>query len=294
MMLMGDSDVKTPILTVVMPIYNAGHFLRQAVFSVLNQTVDDWELIIIDDGSTDGSLETIARCVDPRIRIVADGLNKGLACRLNECIDLAQGQFIARMDQDDVSFPGRFERQLSELLADPDLDLIATRAMIIDEKNVPIGMFPFRESHSSICSEPWRGFYMPHPAWMGRTEWFRKFRYANPGPYMCEDQELLLRAYGSSKFRNIDVVLFAYRKRTKMDWKKLEKTRYTLAKTQYQYFAKKKKFWYAVLALISFGLRRLHDYFDMVFCDLKSNPILLDSALTKDWSNLLSDLTCYD
>ena len=91
-----------------MPVYNAGKYLRLAVLSIVRQTFTDWELLIVDDGSTDNALQGIADIDDARIRILRDGKNKGLAARLNECIDLARGKYFARMDQDDVSYPERF------------------------------------------------------------------------------------------------------------------------------------------------------------------------------------------
>jgi glycosyltransferase involved in cell wall biosynthesis len=285
------SNSKPPNITIAMPIYNAGQHLRLAVSSILNQTYEDWELIIIDDGSTDNSIVSIADLNDSRIQIKVDGVNRGLAIRLNECIDMARGMFIARMDQDDVSFPQRLELQLNKLHSDSALHLVAVRAMIIDEGNVAIGMLPFRRSHDEICSTPWRGFYMPHPAWMGRTEWFREFRYASPGPYMCEDQELLLRAYQSSKFLNLDTVLFAYRQRAKVDWKKLAKTRWTLAKIQYSYFMNKGSIFPAMLALIVFGLRRLKDYSIRITKSFIPGDRGVDPALQDSWRKLLVKLS---
>jgi len=88
-----------PLITVAMPIFNAGSYLRLAVLSIVRQTFADWELLIIDDGSTDNALQDIADIRDHRIRILRDGENKGLAARLNEAIDLARGRYFARMDR---------------------------------------------------------------------------------------------------------------------------------------------------------------------------------------------------
>ena len=89
---------KAPLVTVAMPIFNAGSYLRLAVLSIVRQTFADWELLIIDDGSTDNALQDIADIRDHRIRILRDGENKGLAARLNEAIDLACGSYFACMD----------------------------------------------------------------------------------------------------------------------------------------------------------------------------------------------------
>src|SRR5450830_847145 len=95
-------DNLLPLVTVAMPVYNAGKYLRLAVLSIVKQTFTDWEMLVIDDGSTDNAFDSIADIKDDRIRILRDGTNKGLAARLNEAIDLARGQYFARMDQDDV------------------------------------------------------------------------------------------------------------------------------------------------------------------------------------------------
>jgi glycosyltransferase involved in cell wall biosynthesis len=97
---------ETPLATVAMPVFNAGRFLRPAVLSIIRQTLTDWELLIIDDGSTDGAVDSIADIDEPRIIIVRDGENKGLAARLNEAADRARGKYFARMDQDGRFLPG--------------------------------------------------------------------------------------------------------------------------------------------------------------------------------------------
>lgn len=97
-----------PLVTIAMPIYNAGSDLRPAVLSILQQTFPDWELLIIDDGSSDGAAEGISDIRDSRIRVLRDGLNRGLAARLNEAIDLARKwslpfpECIRGADTDDV------------------------------------------------------------------------------------------------------------------------------------------------------------------------------------------------
>lgn len=250
---------KSPMVTVAMPIYNAGEYLRLAVLSIVRQTATNWELLIIDDGSTDNALRDIADIQDPRIKIHCDGRNRGLAARLNEAIDLAEGMYLARMDQDDVSYPERFARQLAMLQENPALDLVATRAVTIDEDNRLTGLFPHSISHEEICSRPWRGFFLPHPTWMGRLEWFRKHRYAEPGPYFCEDQELLLRTYQHSRFHTADEILFAYRTRSKTNWKKLKKTRQTFFDIQCRHFLRQEKFVFVLLSAVGFFGKSCND-----------------------------------
>ncbi len=240
------------LVTVAMPVYNAGPHLRLAVLSIVQQSFTRWELLIIDDGSTDDSLTSIADLQDSRIGVHHDGRNLGLAARLNQACEMARGGFIARMDQDDVSYPERLQRQFEMLCANPNVDLIATRAVTIDEKNVLTGLFPCALTHESLCARPWAGFVFPHPTWMGRREWFLRHRYAEPAPYLCEDQELLLRTFSHSSFRTLDEVLFAYRVRDVPAWPKRGKTRRALAAVQIQHFCKSSLWGYLTLSLAAY------------------------------------------
>lgn len=227
-----------PLVTVAMPVYNAGLFLRAAVMSIVRQTFDDWELLIIDDGSTDGAVDSIGDISDPRITMVRDGMNKGLAARLNEAIDRARGQYFARMDQDDVSHPERLARQITALEADAGVHLVGLRCIVISERGEIIGKLPSALSHEEICARPWLGFYLPHPTWLGRTEWFRRHRYAFPAPYFCEDQELLLRSHGESRFAVLPDYLFAYRVRDHINVRKSLRTRWAMCAVQARFFAR--------------------------------------------------------
>lgn len=253
-----------PLVTVAMPVYNAGKYLRSAVLSIVQQTFMNWELLIIDDGSTDNALQEIADIKDLRIRILRDGENRGLAARLNEAIDLARGQYIARMDQDDVSYPERFARQVRRLQSDSTLDLVAVCAITINEKDEIVGSLPCVHLHEEICARPWRGFYLPHPSWMGKTQWFRTHRYIVPGPYFCEDQELLLRSYKVSRFATLEEVLLAYRVKSAIDWRKLMKTRKTVMGIQLRHFVATGQWYYVLLSIFMFVGRITADLFEMI------------------------------
>jgi len=270
-----------PLVTVAMPIYNAGEYLRLSVNSIISQNMTNWELLIIDDGSTDNALRSIEDIVDSRIKIYSDGANLGLAVRLNQAIDLANGIYFARMDHDDVSYPSRFSRQISVLEDNIELDLVATRSITIDESNRITGFFPSEISHESICSRPWRGFFLPHPTWMGRIEWFRKNRYSEPSSYLCEDQELLLRTYLHSRFCTLDEILFAYRLKSKFNSKKIFKTRRTFYLLQFSFFLRRKMFYFLLLATIGFIIKSLHDHWSNVI----SNKRYFKNCLSLNFDN---------
>ena len=254
-----------PLVTVAMPIYNAGKYLRPAVLSIMQQTLTDWELYIIDDGSTDDALSYIADVQDSRIIIIKDGQNKGLAARLNEVINLAKGRYFARMDQDDFSYPDRLSKQVDVLEVNLDLDLLATRAIKISMEGEPVGYLPFSLSHAEITAAPWRGFYMPHPTWMGRLQWFKKNHYAEPAPYLSEDQELLLRTFEESNFACLEEVCLAYRVRDGVGFSKLVKIRYHQLCIQLSYARNKKLINFALLAISFFIFKVMNDCYATIF-----------------------------
>lgn len=281
----------SPLVTVAMPVYNAGDYLRLAVLSIVMQTFSNWELLIIDDGSTDNALENLADINDVRIRIVQDGQNKGLAVRLNECIDCARGKYFARMDQDDVSYPERLMRQIMMFGESPTLDLVAVHAITIDECNKVTGLFPMARTHVEICAKPWLGFSLPHPTWMGKMEWFRKYRYAVPGPYFCEDQELLLRSFSESEFCTIDEILFAYRVRGKVDQLKLAKTRWTFLNIQLRHFVSLNEWHFVLLAMMVFVGKLNYDLLRRWgILNSKYERYIVDNANVLKWDTTLVDL----
>jgi glycosyltransferase involved in cell wall biosynthesis len=113
--------MKEPTITVLMPVFNGEKYLSPAIDSILDQSYTDFELLIIDDGSTDSSAAICREYRDPRIRLVANERNLGLIATLNRGLDLARGKYIARMDCDDISLPGRFERQFRFMEQNADI-----------------------------------------------------------------------------------------------------------------------------------------------------------------------------
>jgi len=251
-----------PIISIGMPIFNAGRYLRPAVLSIMRQTFTQWELIIIDDASTDGALDCIRDLEDPRIKIVESAENRGLAARLNEAVALARGVYFARMDQDDIAYPERLERQLAFLREDPHLDLVSVRCLTISCDNEALGLLPWARTHEELSARPWLGFYLPHPTWMGRTAWFRRYGYLIPEVYLSEDQELLLRSHAGSCFATVPEVLFAYRMRVRKDLRKQARSRRAQLRMQLGYFMRSGQTGYSALSLVAFCARMLMDIFN--------------------------------
>lgn len=200
-----------PAVSVILPCHNAARTLASALRSVLVQSFSDFELLLIDDGSTDGTAGIAAASGDPRLRYLADGRRRGLAARLNQGVALARGRYVARMDADDVSFPERLARQVGFLEAHPDVDLLGCRAVVFRDDGRIVGLLPFAATHEALCARPWRGIPLPHPGWMGRRAWFERHRYRDPEVLRAEDQELLLRAAPLSRYACLDDVLLGYR-----------------------------------------------------------------------------------
>ncbi len=247
----------TPVVSIVLPVYNAGAVLSQALTSIFRQTFREWELILIDDGSTDGCMAGFS-VPDSRVKVVQDGRNEGLAARLNRGIDLARGKYLARMDQDDIAYPGRLEVQVKFLEEHPDTDLVATRALLFRNDGSVIGLSAFRQTHDEICAAPWRGFFLPHPTWMGRIEWFRRYRYRIPEIVRAEDQELLLRSYRASRFACLPEVLLGYRQ-PGLPLNKVLTARKHLALAQWSVNLEQGHPGYAILGFLAYTLKAFAD-----------------------------------
>lgn len=201
---------ETPLVSVGMPVFNCERTLAIAIRSILQQTYENWELLLIDDGSTDGTLKIAREFKDARIRVLSDGSHQGLSARLNQAISLSAGEYFARMDGDDLSYPSRFERQVRHLQDHSEVDLLATGILVFKGHGQALGTRAIRERHDGICRRPWAGFYLPHPTWMGKTTWFRKHFYRNKAVRM-EDQDLMLRTYKTSRFASLPDILLGYR-----------------------------------------------------------------------------------
>ena len=132
--------MNNPNISVLMAVYNGERYLRESVDSVLNQTYTDFEFLIINDGSTDSSLDIINKIKDPRIRLVNNDENIGLTLSLNKGIMLARGEYIARIDADDISHSTRFEKQLKYFNENKNIVLLGTQSNIIDNLGKEVKM----------------------------------------------------------------------------------------------------------------------------------------------------------
>ena len=204
--------MKTPKVSIVMPVYNAAATLDEAVCSILAQTFLDFEFIIVDDGSNDDTariLEKYAR-IDSRVKVFRQS-NEGMIPALNRGCRLARGHFIARMDADDISLPHRIETQLKFLEADPEIGILGTWASRIDENGCVVGEWCLSPSPKVL---KWNHFFtvcVIHPTVLMRREVLEKLNFYRPDAIHAEDRDLWLRASAITEFSNVPEILLKYR-----------------------------------------------------------------------------------
>lgn len=189
------STAKTTVMvTVGIPFFNAAEYLHSAILSVFAQTYEDWKLLLVNDGSTDRSLE-IARAfeIDPRVTIVSEGGNLGLAARLNQITNLADTPYIARMDADDLMAATRLQKQIDLLRRNPQIDLTATGLISMSDTCEYLGSRISAWETSSTFDFLVQRRGIVHASILGKKEWFERNPYRE-GFNRVEDIELWVRS----------------------------------------------------------------------------------------------------
>lgn len=201
-----------PLVTISSAFYNTGPLILDMLKSVFLQTFTDWELILINDGSTDNTLSLVESVSDPRVRIYSNDSNRGRAFSLNRISELARGKYIARMDSDDFCSPVRIQQQVERMESEPDLDVVGTGICYLDKQDNPVGDsgMSARTTHKEICREPARTFGLCHGSVLGKREWFVKNPYRE-NLRLGVDYNLWLTTYRHSQFANIAKPLYYYR-----------------------------------------------------------------------------------
>jgi len=197
-----------PKVTVLMPVYNCRKYIEESVNSILNQTFTDFEFLIIDDCSTDGTREYLQALKDPRIRIITKTKNSGITSSLNMGLDAAQGEYIARMDGDDISQPHRFQKQVDLLDYEKDIILCGSWIRLTDKNKV----VPYPSSPEEIEEMLFRKNAVAHPTAMLRRSVVAEhgLRY-DPALEHSEDYDLWTRMAEFGKMKNIPEPLLIYR-----------------------------------------------------------------------------------
>lgn len=200
-----------PRVSVLMPVYNALPFLRAACDSVLSQTFADFELIALDDASTDGSGEYLDSLTDPRVRVVH--LPKaGYVVNLNIGLGLCSAPLVARMDADDVSFPERFARQVELLDARPDVVAVGCQADVIDGGGAIAGELKYETADLFVRYRLLIDSHLPHPGTMFRLADVRAVGGYDPAKIPAEDYDLWCRLSARGRMINLPDRLLGYRR----------------------------------------------------------------------------------
>lgn len=205
--------MSAPLVSVIMPVYNSEKYLAEAIESILSQTYPHFEFLVANDGSTDSSQEILGAYArkDARIRVTCSEQNYGYVRHLNECILRARGEYIARMDSDDVALPDRLALQVDFLRRHPEVAVVGSSSITISDVGTEIGLVPRNGSPGTLL---WQSFFtnpLSHP-----TVMFRKSEVVKAGMYdhariPAEDYELWSRVLRHTSIANIEQPLLRYR-----------------------------------------------------------------------------------
>lgn len=215
--------MKKPLISVIMPVYNAGKFLKPAINSILAQTFQDFELILIDDASSDGSREILEQYKSRfpfRVKVIE--LRKNLNCGgdrcANEGIKIAKGTFIARMDADDIAHKSRLQKQVEFLKKNKDVFLVGSNAYVIDKKGKIIGEKNEPSSHKEIYNSYFSFHPLIHPTCMMRRSYQNK-KFSYKLSYNANNDYLTFFTLicSGAKFANLNDKLLYYRIHGKND-----------------------------------------------------------------------------
>lgn len=204
--------MSAPLVTVGIPFFDEARFLEPAVRSILAQSVRDIEVLLVDDGSSDGSLG-LARTFqeDPRVRVISDGARKRLPARLNEIVREARAPLVARMDADDVAHPSRLAKQIAKLREGEGPDAVGTWVGLVDETGAPFAVVEGSDEAPTAATALERGL-LPHATVVARRDWLRANPY-DESMTRAEDRELWCRTVATSTFGVVREPLYVVRVR---------------------------------------------------------------------------------
>jgi len=204
--------MKNPEVTVLMSVYNGEKYLREAIDSILNQTFTDFEFLIVNDGSTDRTVEILRSYDDPRIKIVDNEKNIGLTKSLNIGLMIARGEYIARMDADDVSAPERLEKEVEFLETHRDYAVVGSFAKILNEDSEVISFMDRPIEDAQIREFFRRDNGIAHGSAMIRMRCLLDVDFYDESIARAQDYDLWLRLSEKYKLANIPEYLYMWRK----------------------------------------------------------------------------------
>jgi len=204
--------MESPLVTIVLPVCNAGRYLEQCLNSIFNQSFTNWELVAVDDGSLDNSLEILLSTSDPRVQVYQNGTNLGVSFTRNYAVSKARGEFVALQDADDFMDPERLTHQLDFLIANPEIDLVGTFMNLIEDNENFVGVRKSNKEKFTVSMLLFTSQAPAHATIMGRKSWFLR----NPYPEnltRAEDKYVIVNAVRNSDFTYavLEIPLYNYR-----------------------------------------------------------------------------------
>jgi hypothetical protein len=198
-----------PRISVLMPVFNDERYIRRAVESICNQYFEDWEMIVVNDGSTDRTAEVLSQISDSRIRVL-HRRNAGIATALNEALALARGEYIARMDSDDVSHPERFKEQVAFLDAHPECGLLGSSCEVVSESGERLFTFRAPVTDSAIRRAMcWSNPFVHSSMLLRRAALLRSGAWAEEFSGAAEDYDLWFRLMRVCRAHNLASLLLS-------------------------------------------------------------------------------------
>lgn len=230
-------------VSVVMGIYNCEKTLKESMDSLLNQTYDSFEIIICEDGSKDNTLQIAKDYVQKypkKMRLIQNETNRGLAYSLNKCIEVSTGEYIARMDADDIAYKDRLEKQMNYLETHPDCALVGSQAFLFNEE----GIWGVRKTKRDPLKKDFLfGSQFIHPTIIIKKEILNQVgNYTvSKATLRAEDYDLFMRLYAAGFVgHNLEEILLNYREDTTTFKRRAYKYRLDEAKVRYEGFKKMK------------------------------------------------------
>jgi glycosyltransferase involved in cell wall biosynthesis len=211
---MTNYKIKKPVVTVYMPVFNSEKYLADSIESILTQTYSHFEFIMIDDGSTDSSWKIIRSYArkDSRIRAYKNKINLGVSLNSNIAISLARGQYIARIDADDIAFPDRLRKQLSYLKNHPDTVAVGGQCITIDNDNLIIGHKKFPTNPEKLASMLFWAVPIQQPSMMvNRKKLPKNFTWYEKNKTSAEETTLMFNLLKYGNLANLPDYLLYYR-----------------------------------------------------------------------------------
>lgn len=228
--------MNAPLISVGIPFFNCEKCLLNAIRSIFAQTFQDWELILVDDGSTDKSLDIAKSIDDPRVKVLpSDGKNRRLAARLNQIAQAARGAYLARMDADDLCHPERFAKQLEFFKVHPKVDVVGSSSCILDAQGQPSKKLIVAGAHEEIFKNKFKkGISVVHPSLIAKKQWWLRWPY-DDSKLRTQDYELWLRSCRDSVFANLPDILYFTNEFLSFSIKKYAKSKHIGVKVLLKY-----------------------------------------------------------